>query len=316
MSFQTITSVMLFLFLHLSSHLQAYTPANKFTVSCGTTGTSLDGERTWSGDADSKYLSTKDGTVSGEATKQGSSVNQVPYMKARLSYSEFKYSFPVTTGPQFIFVRTARESLNLTWEFPVDPGFAYLVRLHFCELDPNVNDVGDRVFLVYIANQLAEDYADVMRWSKKQKGVAVHRDYTVFIPGKGNQIKVNLSLKMQPFESNGGKKYRNPFLNGLEIFKTQNDQNIIVILGISQVDSDSGSKTTMGVIVGISCVGVVLISSFVVIFIYQRDVVLELEFALQLQQSADQCRNAGIVTLPGELTENRTCIIVGAGSKV
>lgn len=30
-------------------------------------------------------------------------------------------------------------------------------------------------------------------------------------------------------------------------------------------------------------------------------VILELEFALQLQENAEQCKNAGIVTLPSEL---------------
>ncbi|KAK7381231.1 hypothetical protein VNO78_33762 [Psophocarpus tetragonolobus] len=402
-----ITFLTPFFLLHFSLHLQAYTPVNNFTVSCGTTGTSLDGERTWSGDADSKYLSTKDGTVSGEATKQGSSVNQVPYMKARLSYSEFKYSFPVTTGPQFVrlffypadyppsfqrsnasfsvhsngftllndfnaslnadaqnletlfreyvvyvndgesrltlsfspskpnsyaFINgievlsmptdlyytppndtgfttvgtttqysvgtsfalqtvyrikvggqeisavndtglfrkwtgdeeryliqqnpehndlstdngkrnitvnpdyvapkelyrsernmgtnsTLNKMINLTWEFPVDTGFNYVLRLHFCELDPNITDMGERKFIIYIASQLADERADVMLWTQKQKGVAVHRNYAVNLPKKTDTEKrVNLSLQMHP-QIDSLTKYSDAFLNGLEIFK-------------------------------------------------------------------------------------------------
>lgn len=32
-----------------------------------------------------------------------------------------------------------------------------------------------------------------------------------------------------------------------------------------------------------------------------NDVILELDFALQLQENVEQCKNAGIVTLPSEL---------------
>ncbi|KAG4914709.1 hypothetical protein JHK87_052266 [Glycine soja] len=408
MRFLSINSVTLFLFLLFSTHIQAYTPEDNFSISCGTTGTSFDGERTWTGDIHKKYLSGgQDDTVSTEATTQSPSVKQVPYTSVRLSRSQFNYSFPVTAGPKFVrlffypadypsfprtdasftvqsnqftllkgfntslnadagktetifreyvvnvndggilvlsftpskpysyafingievlsmptdlyytsatvdavgfkFVgrnmlytlrtsfalqteyrikaggqeisaqndtgllrkwagdeqdylikqnpenndlpanmdgkmnitvnpdhvapkelyRTARSMgtnttlniiSNLTWEFPVDSGFTYMIRLHFCELDPNINDIKDRVFLIYIASQLAEDNADVMEWTQKQKGLAVHQNYAVLIPKNNNQKKVNLLLQMHP-QTDDKRLHSDAFLNGLEIFK-------------------------------------------------------------------------------------------------
>ena len=50
---------------------------------------------------------------------------------------------------------TINLSYNLTWEFTVDSRFVYMLRLHFCEFDPNIQNVGDRAFYIYIAEQLA-----------------------------------------------------------------------------------------------------------------------------------------------------------------
>ena len=58
--------------------------------------------------------------------------------------------------------KTINKSYNLTWEFPIDYGFVYLVRLHFCEFQLEIIAIHDRVFLIFIANQTAETAADVM----------------------------------------------------------------------------------------------------------------------------------------------------------
>ncbi|KAH1142855.1 hypothetical protein GYH30_033515 [Glycine max] len=103
LSIITTSLTLFFLLLFLSIHLQAYTLEDNFTISCGTTGIVFDDERTWTGDADTKYLSGGQGrTVLTEATTQDPSVNQVPYTTARLSRSQFNYSFPVSAGPKFV----------------------------------------------------------------------------------------------------------------------------------------------------------------------------------------------------------------------
>ncbi|XP_016652608.1 PREDICTED: receptor-like protein kinase FERONIA [Prunus mume] len=75
---------------------------------------------------------------------------------------------------------TRNKSYNMTWEFPVDPKFLYLLRLHFCEFEPEIMDKGDRSFLIYVENQLAEPQADIIVWSGGN-GRPVYRDYVVFI---------------------------------------------------------------------------------------------------------------------------------------
>ncbi|PNX93527.1 receptor-like protein kinase FERONIA-like protein [Trifolium pratense] len=119
---------------------------------------------------------------------------------------------------------TLNKLLNLTWEFPVDTGFYYLIRLHFCELDPMIKKPGDRVFIIYLQGCVAEDQADVLKWTDNQNGLAVHRNYAVFIPKSDDYYnnknkKVNISLQMHPYSNSRETEFSDPFLNGLEIFK-------------------------------------------------------------------------------------------------
>ncbi|MED6172750.1 hypothetical protein PIB30_052921 [Stylosanthes scabra] len=395
-----------FLFLsNLAISIEAYVPVDSFSINCGSSGNSSDGERSWNGDIDSKLLTLHDtNTVVAQPTTQASP-NQVPYTTARLSKTEFSYSFPVTHGRKFvrlffypasypgfdrynavftvksegftllkdfnaslnadaankdtifkeyiinvddgqrinvtftpntshpnayafvngievvsmptdlyfteptaqqiIFVghpgvpynmenssaletdyrikvggntitpkadsgmlrnwegddadylitqtalyslsgdvtgkmnvtvnpdyaaptelyrtsrdmgmnKTLNQMTNLTWEFPLDFGFNYMIRLHFCELDPDINVPSDRAFNIYVAGQLVEHDASVLTWTK-QKGIAVQRDYVVMIQGT-NQQKFNLSLQLHPLGSRNT-LYSDTLLNGLEIFK-------------------------------------------------------------------------------------------------
>ncbi|KAL2335400.1 hypothetical protein Fmac_016613 [Flemingia macrophylla] len=460
----SITSVALFLFLQLFSNLQAYNPEDRYTVSCGNTGKVSDGERTWTGDADSKLLSHQDGTVSATATTQSPSVNQFPFTTARLSRSQFNYSFPVTTGPKFVrlffypisypsfprtdasftvlsnqftllydfnaslnadaeniqtifkeyivyvhdggklnlsftpsqpnsyafingvevlsmpnnlyytsendvgftlvehhtlfsvesssaleteyrikvggqeispgndtglfrhwaghdqdylvtnntqnndlpadlsgkmnitvkpdyvapneLYRTGRNmgtnnTLNqmsyLTWVFPVHSGFTYVIRLHFCELDPYITDIGNRVFKIYIASQQVEDHADVMKWSQNQKGLAVQRNYAVLIPNNNNKKKVDLSLQMHSSNNRRDSLYDDAFLNGLEIFKISdnlaqpNPDPLLTSQSntpVQQRKSSGESETTIIAVAAEVVSGVVLISLVVFLVVF------------------------------------------------
>ncbi|XP_050134285.1 receptor-like protein kinase FERONIA [Malus sylvestris] len=117
---------------------------------------------------------------------------------------------------------TITDRYNLTWEFPVDSMFAYLVRLHFCEFD-DVVTVGDRVFNIYIANQSAEKMADIIEWSGGN-GRPVYRDYAVFMSGNpAIPKKVNLFLALESDLLNG---YWVAILNGLEMFKLSANRSL------------------------------------------------------------------------------------------
>ncbi|KAB2619775.1 receptor-like protein kinase FERONIA [Pyrus ussuriensis x Pyrus communis] len=114
---------------------------------------------------------------------------------------------------------TINQRNNLTWGFPVPPKFYYLVRLHFCEFQAEIREIGDRVFLIYIANQTAETGADIIQWNGGN-GIPTYRDYVVFMPsGTGNEEKVVLYVTLQANPQHWKTKYLDAILNGLEIFK-------------------------------------------------------------------------------------------------
>ncbi|XP_030948926.1 receptor-like protein kinase FERONIA [Quercus lobata] len=108
---------------------------------------------------------------------------------------------------------------NFTWEFPVDSGFEYLIRLHFCEFQPEITFSHNRVFLIFIANQTAETAANVWKWAGGSKGVPIYRDYAVSIFGEENQKKMNLSIALQANPNDYVTYFNDAILNGIEIFK-------------------------------------------------------------------------------------------------
>jgi serine/threonine protein kinase len=112
--------------------------------------------------------------------------------------------------------KTLNKSYNLTWEFPVDSGFVYFVRLHFCEFERGITRQGDRLFLIFIANQTAEEAADVIVWSGGNS-VPVYRDYAVSFSAKEGET--NLSIALGASQQNWETTHNSAILNGVEIFK-------------------------------------------------------------------------------------------------
>ncbi|XP_037497120.1 receptor-like protein kinase FERONIA [Jatropha curcas] len=103
---------------------------------------------------------------------------------------------------------------NLTWIFPVDTGFNYLVRLHFCETRLEVTGALQLVFSIFINNQTAVAQADVIYWSGG-RGVPVYKDHVIWIPAAGPG-KQDLWLALHPSDEF---ELADATLNGLEIFK-------------------------------------------------------------------------------------------------
>lgn len=122
-----------------------------------------------------------------------------PQLSVPIHYS---LATPAYSAPEVVYTtsRTLGKSgyRNLTWSFSVDSGFHYLVRLHFCEFQLEVTHENERVFSILMNNQMAEEEADVIRWSGGT-GNPVSRDYVVWVPElAGPQIKQDMRLVMYP----------------------------------------------------------------------------------------------------------------------
>ena len=171
---------------------------------------------------------------------------------------------------------TLNKNSNLTWEFNVDSGFNYLLRLHFCEMDPNVQQVRDRVFLIYIAEQLAETAADILTWTHEW-AAATYRDYVVNIV-PGGQKFVKLTLTLGTVQEVSETHYYDAILMGLEIFKISDGGSNLAGPNpdphpsfLNPPESDlplqnqkKSSTATIGIVAGVVS-GVVLISIVAVV---------------------------------------------------
>ncbi|XWS75695.1 hypothetical protein CRYUN_Cryun01aG0113600 [Craigia yunnanensis] len=92
--------------IFIASEQLPYVPRDNITLNCGATSDSNGrDDRIWTGDKSSKFgplETSQNKSEAYEADSQGDSVDPVPYMTARVSSSEFKYSFPVTPGQKYV----------------------------------------------------------------------------------------------------------------------------------------------------------------------------------------------------------------------
>ncbi|XP_021817139.1 receptor-like protein kinase FERONIA, partial [Prunus avium] len=227
--------------------------------------------RNWGGSADELYY--LDGLSLTRSVEPRNDSTQ-------LNFSEI----PAYTAPEEVY-RTGRsmgtndtlnKSYNLTWGFPVDSKFYYLVRLHFCEFQHAINQTYDRTFAIYMDNQTAETQADIIQWSGG-KDRPVYKDYVVFIP-EGHQ---HLFLALGANPSDQMTRYSDALLNGLEIFKLDSQGNLagpnpvpppmILPKGPSKPNSDNKkSRPPMLAIVGGVHCGMLLLCALGFLVFRQR----------------------------------------------
>ncbi|TYG60769.1 hypothetical protein ES288_D07G094100v1 [Gossypium darwinii] len=142
----------------------------------------------------------------------------------RATVANYSKDTPAYTAPAVVYT-TSRTmgrdpyinmNYNLTWNFDIDGGFNYLLRLHFCETLLEVTEAGQRVFDIFINNQTSEPLADVI-YCSGGKGIPVYRDYVLLIPSEDSS-KQTLWLALHPNEEVGS-MFVNAILNSLEIFR-------------------------------------------------------------------------------------------------
>ncbi|MFS7947969.1 putative protein kinase RLK-Pelle-CrRLK1L-1 family [Helianthus anomalus] len=136
---------------------------------------------------------------------------------------------PNYTAPELVY-QTQRsmgnqsDKHNLTWILPVDSGFYYLLRLHFCNIIPQYTKEGDVSFRIFINNQTVEQEADVFHWTQGS-GYPVYKDYIVFVNDtEGRRSIQDLWLAMHPNPSH--EESGDAYLNGLEVFKLSMNNSV------------------------------------------------------------------------------------------
>ncbi|KAL6880235.1 hypothetical protein ACP4OV_011800 [Aristida adscensionis] len=111
------------------------------------------------------------------------------------------------------------KKFNASWRFNIDPGFAYLVRLHFCELE--YDKAEQRKFKIYINSKIAADNYDVFaRAGGKNK--AFHEDFLDAASSEMDTLWVQLGSE----SSSSGSAASDALLNGMEIFKVSREGNL------------------------------------------------------------------------------------------
>ncbi|XP_047321661.1 receptor-like protein kinase FERONIA [Impatiens glandulifera] len=123
-----------------------------------------------------------------------------------------------------------KSGFKLSWKLPVDLGFRYLVRFHFCELDYQIKEMGQRKFSLFINNQMAESDGDLIKWAGGH-GVAIYMDYIMMMDGDRMEGKHDLLIdfysNMIPELQLEEEEHVDTILKGLEVFKlSNNDKNL------------------------------------------------------------------------------------------
>ncbi|KAJ0694539.1 putative protein kinase RLK-Pelle-CrRLK1L-1 family [Helianthus annuus] len=136
---------------------------------------------------------------------------------------------PNYTAPELVY-QTQRsmgnqsDKYNLTWILPVDSGYYYLLRLHFCNIIQQYTKLGQAVFTVFINNQTAEKEVDLFYWTNGS-GFPAFMDYVIFVNNSGgHRSKQDLWLALHP--NSNTDEYSDAYLNGLEAFKLSMNRNL------------------------------------------------------------------------------------------
>ncbi|KAL6287724.1 hypothetical protein ACE6H2_012114 [Prunus campanulata] len=236
--------------------------------------------------------------------------SSIEHANITLSFSRIpNYAAPTQVYQTGRSIMSADSTLNynLSWEFPVDSEFAYLVRMHFCGLPP-VEHFGS--FEIYIADHKAEEQANILAWGGGA-GIPLYRDYVVSMDSSGSsQKQTNLSVAMYgPSNSS--------ILNGLEIFKLNNSRGNLAGPGPNPDPRHHVPRpkmTHMRVIVAGAVSGiVVLISALVGAFLIFRRNWRKAKSSNANSLLPYSCRYFSLAEIKAATQNFNSCFIIGVG---
>nr|XP_010919104.1 receptor-like protein kinase HERK 1 [Elaeis guineensis] len=196
--------------------------------------------RTWVPDDD--YLLSKDLSVESSTKSITYSAQDSPEVAPPFIYETARSmnKSSMNSNPGFNF--------NITWSFPVTPGYTYFIRLHFCDI---VSQTFTTLYFdVYIGDKFAypdlhpADFTDNL-------AEAFFRDFT--LDGPTSQQVLNVSIgrsveKTTPLTANA-------ILNGLEIMKVNNSVGSLNgTFNPGSVASQDNKKNSVSLAVLIPCI--------------------------------------------------------------
>ncbi|XP_058187700.1 receptor-like protein kinase FERONIA [Rhododendron vialii] len=177
---------------------------------------------------------------------------ETSYVQPVTTTLRIKYtSIPSCTAPQKVYQtswsmiidRQGNGTFNFTWKFPVDLGFRYLLRLHFCEFEYEIEESDDKKFSIFVNEHVADAKADVIKWSGGNR-VAVYRDYVVMMEGDRMEGKHNFFITFFP-HNNEWIENIHAVLRALEVFKLSNpDKNLAGVNPMPLARASTSSNAT------------------------------------------------------------------------
>ncbi|PIN27195.1 Serine/threonine protein kinase [Handroanthus impetiginosus] len=136
---------------------------------------------------------------------------------------------PPYSAPKIVYTTSrviGHNSKSLKWAFPVESGFSYMLRFHFCEIQPEVTEQNERVFDISVDNQVVDVQVDVIYMTGGTR-IPIFKDYVAWVSDDGHRGKKDLRLSLIP-NTHGHPKYDSALLNGLEIFKVSDAYQSLV----------------------------------------------------------------------------------------
>ncbi|XP_058193864.1 receptor-like protein kinase FERONIA [Rhododendron vialii] len=235
-------------------------------------------------------------------------------------------SVPPYTAPQKVYQTSwslipgkhaNKTESNFTWRLPVDLGFRYLLRLHFCELEYEIKESGRMEFSIFVNEQVVEAKGDLIHWSGGN-GVAVFKDYVVIMDGERMEGKRDLRIALRPHNH----EWTEPMdatVKGLEVFKLSNpDKNLAGVNPVSLERASTSPKPKKLVFASggnAIATGVVIVLTVLNVIVYQLRSLGENSAERNLSSSTSEglCRRFSLAELMSVTNNFDDEFVIGRG---